>query len=99
MVAVWILLIPCLVMYCFKEVFIMGMHKRKYLRRFKTYRNLIIILSTIALIYDGPPDHLALSLPRWQFPLVSLTCLFLWLETTTIAGKIPRFGIYIHMFR
>ena len=98
MVPVWLLLIPFLVIYCVKEVFIMGMYKRKlkYLRRMSSYRNISIILSTVALIYDGPPDHV--NLPRWHFPLVSLTCLFLWLETTTLAGKIPKYGIYIHMF-
>ena len=55
MVPVWLLLIPFLVIYCVKEVFIMGMYKRKYLRRMSSYRNISIILSTVALIYDGPP--------------------------------------------
>ena len=98
--AAWILLILCLLAYVVKEVFTVRIYKLSYLRRQDTYRNLVTILSTILVIYKTRTvfSEAEISLARWQFHLASLTCMFLWLETAALFGRVPVFGKYLHMF-
>ena len=98
--AAWILLILCLLIYVGKEAFTIRISRLSYLRRLDTYRNLFTILSTILVIYKTRTVFFSseISLARWQFHLASFTCLFLWLETAALFGRVPVFGKYLHMF-
>ena len=63
------------------------------------YRNLLIIISIVLVVYKGDPLTKDLSQQRWQYHVASITCLLLWLEMLILVGKIPKFGKYIHMFK
>ena len=98
--AAWILLILCLLISVGKEAFTIWICRLSYLRRWDTYRNLAKILSIILIIYQKRIvfSSSEISLARWQFHVASITCLLLWGEMSIIFGRIPVFGIYIHMF-
>lgn len=83
-----------------KEAFTIRICKLSYLRRLDTYRNLATILSTVLVIYKTRTvfSTSQISLARWQFHLASVTCMFLWLETAALFGRVPVFGKYLHMF-
>ena len=98
--AAWILLILCLLAYVVKEIFTVRICKLSYLRRLDTYRNLLTIISTILVIYNTRTvvSEKEISVARWKFHLASVTCMFLWLETAALFGRVPVFGKYLHMF-
>ena len=70
-----------------------------------TYRNIFIIISIILVTYTGPLFSMepkcgkTYVYQRWQYHVVSLGCLLVWVEMAEFFSKIHLFGKYIHMFK
>ena len=56
---------------------------------------------SLRLLEVGPGTgavSLALLSETERTTLASITCMFLWLETAALFGRVPVFGKYLHMF-
>ena len=94
----WTMLVTFVAVYMIKEVTKMFINIRKYVRSMDSYRNLVIVISIVLVIYRGHPEDPELKLQRWQYHVASYTCFLLWIEMLFLVGKLPRFGKYVQMF-
>jgi hypothetical protein len=88
--------------YVAKEV-TKALHQRlTYFREYESWLNIAIILSFALISFHQNPflyRSSEVTLERWQYHINGFGVFFTWLLQMFLIGRVPRFGLYVEVFK
>ena len=97
----WIALICFTIIYIIKELTSIYHKKTEYLK-FENLLNLMNIISFILISFHANPilyDDQEIKMGRWQYTINGFGVFCTWLLLMILVGRIPKFGLYIEIFK